>query len=153
MTLIIKEPTKIKSKTNHSGTALGNPVFNTFLLLPLTKHSTEEVVKIQTQPTAQFNRIEVKLHSYDYIHLPTPPKGNLSVVLKLNKIRCSEFSPLCLSVAHPRLPYNVLWSRATNSLGKKLPIPIPCGGGAYMPPYKKIANYSKYRFKAPPEID
>ena len=73
-TLIIKEPTKIKSKTNHSGTALGNPVFNTFLLLPLTKHSTEEVVKIQTQPTAQFNRIEVALHSYSDIHLPPPPQ-------------------------------------------------------------------------------
>ena len=139
----------MKSKTN-----LGNLVIDTFLLLRLTKNSKEEVVKTQTQPTAQFNRIEVKLHSYSYIHLPPPPKRNLSVVLKLNKIRCLEFSPLCLSVAHPRLPFNVLWSRATNSLGKKLPIPIPCGGGgSYMPPYKKIANYSKYRFKAPPEID
>ena len=105
----------MKSKTN-----LGNLVIDTFLLLPLTKNSTEEVVKTQTQPTARFNRSEVKLHCNSYIHLPPPPKGNLSVVLKLNKIRCLEFSPLCLSVAHPRLPYNLLWSRATNSLGKKL---------------------------------
>ena len=117
-TLIIKEPTKIKSKTNHSGTALGNPVFNTFLLLPLTK---EEVVKIQTQPTAQFNRIEVALHDYSDIHLPPPHQElSLSVVLKLNETRCLDSSPLCLLVAHRRLPFNALWSRATNSLGKKL---------------------------------
>ena len=68
----------MKSKTN-----LGNLVIDTFLLLRLTKNSKEEVVKTQTQPTARFNRSEVKLHSYDYIHLPTPPKGNLSVVLKI----------------------------------------------------------------------
>ena len=36
----------MKSKTH-----LGNLVIDTFLLLPLTKNSTEEVVKTQTQPT------------------------------------------------------------------------------------------------------
>ena len=62
-----------KLKVKQTIVAPGNLIINTFLLLPLTKNSTEEVIKTQSQQTAKFDRIEVRLHSYSDMHLLQPP--------------------------------------------------------------------------------